>query len=561
MVCCIYDLSPRLAHPATVKEFGNTTSRMHFLFQLQHKRFLIWGQSFDILGAAEKLDALPPTLQEIVIQTLMNINDLVKSASEVAEKYGLRIAEQTTAVMDTNRSEAVRRIQRQATLVYRVHKSADMFRRIRWVVYDRQRFQSLVDHLTRLIDALYEMCPVRYQRHLDSESRAEALIETIINNLPIQAEPTPSQSRSDPINVAHDTMNAYYRFNVVDQAETASNGPIYGFRPSPDIFISDDRVRISEARDIRRGMGIYHPSSGAAHRSIAVLVEWRPFSLMNLDENARVQMHRRIDSIVRLLQPGQRPGGFRVLDCVAYFEDSRDSRFGLVYKVPEEYSSAPGFKPVTLYELLRRSDRVPFLEERLSLATTLAECLHDFISTKWLHRSINAHNVLFFRDVDKEARAEAFVPTSLKQAYFSGLGAARPDNNTALSSQGAVETSVGIYRHPDVMGQGQPVARYNVMHDIYSLGTVLLEIGTWTRHEKRYVRGTPARAFRTQLLDIAVPQLGPAVGSRYMIVVKKCLEGYFEGLSNFRGDEEDYHLNLTRAFYWEVVDVLKSYKV
>jgi hypothetical protein len=32
-----------------------------------------------------------------------------------------------------------------------------------------------------------------------------------------------------------------------------------------------------------------------------------------------------------------------------------------------------------------------------------------------------------------------------------------------------------IYRHPD--RQGPPEARFNMLHDIYSLGVVLLEIG------------------------------------------------------------------------------------
>jgi hypothetical protein len=120
---------------------------------------------------------------------------------------------------------------------------------------------------------------------------------------------------------------------------------------------------------------------------------------------------------------------------------------------------------------------------------------------------------------------------------------------------------MAIYRHPDVQGLGQSeIAGYRGIHDIYSLGTVLLEIGTWRSLSRYYPRnGTPDLDFRTLLLDKVVPSLGISMGERYMIAVRKCLEGSFEKLTRFNENEyssADYKENVRQGLLWEVVTVL-----
>src|SRR5271156_1569160 len=56
----------------------------------------------------------------------------------------------------------------------------------------------------------------------------------------------------------------------------------------------------------------------------------------------------------------------------------------------------------------------------------------------------------------------------------------RPDDPTEISSRGSIDRQLGVYRHPDVQGfSGGAVALYQPEYGIYSLGIVLLEIGTW----------------------------------------------------------------------------------
>lgn len=122
-----------------------------------------------------------------------------------------------------------------------------------------------------------------------------------------------------------------------------------------------------------------------------------------------------------------------------------------------------------------------------------------------------------------------------------------------------------MYRHPDVQGfSGGAVALYQPEYGIYSLGIVLLEIGTWLRAESLCRENISGPDFKDLLLTRYVPMLGPSVGKQYMIAVQKCLDGRFDGLHGFQREErnlEDYKLNLQRSFYWEVVKVLGECRV
>jgi hypothetical protein len=82
-----------------------------------------------------------------------------------------------------------------------------------------------------------------------------------------------------------------------------------------------------------------------------------------------------------------------------------------------------------------------------------------------------------------------------------------------------------IYRYPD--RQGPPEGRFNVLHDIYSLGVVMLEIGLWhvaKNFERDYVDMEPELIAKS-LQEHAEDRLPHYMGTEYKAAVMACLQG------------------------------------
>jgi hypothetical protein len=517
----------------------------------------VWGQNFDILGPGAHFENLSPVVYETVVRNLIHIKELFETATELTEKYGLR--RETNAPMhELARRTATAEVQRHQAMIDRVKQSCTLFQQFRWVIYDRSSFLGFVQSLSKQIDALYEICPVDRQRELTLAIQCEAVVMTLIDQgqSGIRALQDAVRQGLVPSTLGVGDMvslaNAHGRATTVRLVEQG-----HYVQPSANLLFSHRDISIHQSdRDASW-------TTGSLRTAISppVIIEWRTYNSMTLVDMKKEDLENRIIALIDMLSSRNRPHSFRLLDCVGYFEDQTAYRFGLVFRYP---SSPEGvvedIKPVTLYQILS-SRKVPYLGERFALASFLAESIYRFLSAGWLHRNLTSHSLLFFRPSDPWAEEAAF--TSLSDPYFSGFALARPDGSHIQDSRRAPSNANFMYyRHPDVMGlQNTPVLRHHPLYDIYSLGTILLEIGTWVRLKRRFVEGSTGLQFRQTLLRDAVPQLGPAMGEKYMTVVQKCMTGRFERVSSFTGHESDYHVCLTRAFYWEVVNVLKTCQV
>jgi len=154
-------------------------------------------------------------------------------------------------------------------------------------------------------------------------------------------------------------------------------------------------------------------------------------------------------------------------------------------------------------------------------------------------------------------------PVYLENPYFTGFASSRPDGPDAATSMTTTGRELAIYRHLDVQGfGGRAIARHRAIYDIYSLGMVLIELGTWKTISNYYPRSAASDFdFAGYLLQNVVPGLGVSMGERYMNVVKKCLQGSFERLEGFSESEYgsmSYMDNVRQGLLWEVVDVLRG---
>jgi hypothetical protein len=107
--------------------------------------------------------------------------------------------------------------------------------------------------------------------------------------------------------------------------------------------------------------------------------------------------------------------------------------------------------------------------------------------------------------------------------------------------------------------------RYKRVHDIYSLGLLLLEIGLWKQvAEFRRPDTTPAD-FRKILVKLATLELPHRVGDVYRDVVLNCIEGkrlHEGGEPELHPAQENEVENETRntslvRFYWLIIRELE----
>jgi len=311
----------------------------------------------------------------------------------------------------------------------------------------------------------------------------------------------------------------------------------------------------------------------AVHQSDSrpVLIEWRDLSNVNLEN--RTLVTNRLRALGTFLMTNKM-SEFHILSCIGVWNKD-PSKIGFVFELPTSEHDLELY-PVTLFQMLKLSSEgkfpTPALGDRFSLARTLASALALFHASKWLHKGLCSQNILFFR-------ANGFeddVLPSLDDPFIGGFDYSRPDRPGTVSgpSRLMIEMARNVYRHPDV--QNEPIherstlgsdqnkvqnsvgsetvqhpTRFQKIHDIYSLGVILYEIGTWRLVSGDYLQFKGPEDFRDNLLRNCT-NLGPRMGRRYEAVVRSCLKSEFGHLEG-RGNSEFSEGNQQRAFWSNVI--------
>ncbi|CAF3543479.1 unnamed protein product [Fusarium graminearum] len=230
---------------------------------------------------------------------------------------------------------------------------------------------------------------------------------------------------------------------------------------------------------------------------------------------------------------------FQTLPLSSYSRDDNNSQYAYMFEYPSGTSNQ---KPKSLRDLILSAGDTSGskleLKQRFHVAQVLARAIGAFHSDGWLHKSIRAHAIKFFFHEESQR-------CDFENPYLTDFGLSRPVAGVTRLAPHKIDIDHEIYLHPD--RQGQPNVSFNKIHDIYSLGIVLLEIGLWQTAKQIYqdiirfeFKGkvpkvdVAARALRKNYLRDAEERLAHRMGESYQQAVLSCLQGDWDDLIGSR---------------------------
>lgn len=280
-----------------------------------------------------------------------------------------------------------------------------------------------------------------------------------------------------------------------------------------------------------------------------ILVEWKGYGAQwkkdigdEKFEQIGAEIFQRIQGLVAMLKHYPKPPEFRVLDCLGAFHHTQRQQFGIVYGFPTSKTTS-----VRLHKLLRgkgSAEMCPDPSQKLALAKALVASVNSFQISGWVHKNINSYNIIFFTEAPND-----WANIDLSDPYIIGFHHSRKNNVGAYTEGPDQMNAQKEYQHPKYR-QGSDT--YQRSYDYYSLGLVLLEIGTWISLSNiydHYPTHSPDM-LRIEYIKCCETQLRIFMGPTYYLATKKCLE--FDQLVN----QDDTNLSL--EFQTEVIDKLRS---
>lgn len=253
-----------------------------------------------------------------------------------------------------------------------------------------------------------------------------------------------------------------------------------------------------------------------------VLVEWKGYAVQRTHklgtpefEKAGETLFKRVKDLAVMLKYGPKPTNFPVLQCLGAFHKPDKHRFGIVYDFPSD--STASVRLHKLFRLGRNQDIYPDLAQKFCLAKMLVSAVHNYHGSGWLHKNISSSNVLFF--IKSATRLDDL---DLAQPYVIGFHHSRKSSPDEYTEGPEILESQKEYQNPDYR-RGQ--SRFRKAYDYYSLGLVLLEIGTWSSLANIYGKRQTLspHQLREEYLKWCDNDLKKTMGPIYHSVTKRCL--------------------------------------
>ncbi|KAI9803859.1 MAG: hypothetical protein M1825_001739 [Sarcosagium campestre] len=404
-----------------------------------------------------------------------------------------------------------------------------LLNRVPWSLRDKAAYEDALRHLAGFNESLEKVLPVAIQRFLD----------TVLPATVCASNEEGAELDLASLQQAAHTNNAFLASQIRwKNSVSEMGGIVLGTK-------LDAQSLNTETRPAERATDRYlaAPRSTPGH---ALLVDWLPWMEPGADVAARISRSS------GLLADAQRPE-LLLLPCAGYLEEFSKRydkvRYALTYKLPQDPVTALALsgkypKAHSLRQFLQPKHNVmlPPLEARLDIARKLCRAMLLYHSSGWVHHDFRSHNIIFLQTspvtTEITFRTDPSITTyqgvRIDQPFIVGFGHARDefDISTAFQDKKSVSRTLEqqrLYWSPsylDSSGQMRRAEQYQRKHDIYSLGCVMLEIGTWKSLEaftwsSKYDENH--QEWHQRLLQ-EFDKLRAMCGSRYAETVRTCLE-------------------------------------
>jgi len=382
------------------------------------------------------------------------------------------------------------------------------------------------DELQGLIDKLWHSLPAVYQeklRHVwleDSSDRSREALHDIESNT--------RSSQYSELGTLATTKQEILHLENVDIRDTGLQIP-----EMENLRLNSNALQIESNFSDGLSIGHYHDKH--------VLIEWVSHTA-NSDEMSLAEREQRMNSTAEVFCSFSKLSGICVLNCLGFVIPTsgaigqHDCAF--VWAFPTSSPPLPlqhkKITPISLFSVLktRRKNDLP-LGERFRLAYKLVSCVSELVIVKWLHKNINSRNVVFF--VDEESTS--VLSDIFQHPYLVNFRYSRPSKKLYQTERPDNGLRLQHYQHPDY----SPSEDYRETYDYYSIGIILLELGSWTAldiylNHNPNLKSKPSE-FRLELINKYAPRLDYIMGATYRDVTLACLRGDFGQSSGGSGGQ------------------------
>lgn len=258
----------------------------------------------------------------------------------------------------------------------------------------------------------------------------------------------------------------------------------------------------------------------------AVLVEYKtlppvPEGLASsevADLDARVQ--KRVNQLASLLSTtGSKSLG--TLPFKGFVKEAEHRRYAFLFELPSSTSNE--LKPESLHQMIENPglNRFWSLSARFKLAYNLSRLMGTLHMFDWVLKGFQSHSIIFVSET-------ASGKPQINKPYLAGFEYTRPVSGSTVGQPLDTGERNMLYCHPDLQEDSR--LEFSKIHDLYSLGVVLLEIGLWTPARQLLQPSRPWKPgdIRNEFVRKARNKLRLRMGESYTEAVVSCLESRYK---------------------------------